>query len=225
VSDMSGIQLESLKRTAAQPGFRQGFAVGIFVLLLVTVAGTMGLYTGVEVRGAAPPPVTVPATPGLVSAADLGRAFTEVAKRVEPAVVNINTEQVIRGIQDPFEEFFGLRRGPLTYKQTSLGSGFIVDPQGLILTNYHVVEKASRISVKLDSGRVLDAKVVGTDPQTDLAVLKIQTSNVPYLRLADSGRVEVGDWVLAFGSPFGLQKNNDRWDHQREGARHRRRSV
>jgi len=121
-------------------------------------------------------------------------------------VVNINTEQVIRGIPDPFEEFFGLRRAPRSYKQASLGSGFIIDPQGLVLTNYHVVEKASRINVKLDSGRVLDARVVGTDPQTDLAVLKIQASNVPYLRLADSNHTEVGDWVLAFGSPFGLQK-------------------
>jgi len=180
-------------------------AAGIFVALLA-VAGSLGFYTGVEARGSASAPVTVPVTPGLVSAADLGRAFAEVAKRVGPAVVNINTEQVIRGIPDPFEEFFGLRRAPRTYKQASLGSGFIIDPQGLVLTNYHVVEKASRINVKLDSGRVLDARVVGTDPQTDLAVLKIQASNVPYLRLADSNRTEVGDWVLAFGSPFGLQK-------------------
>jgi len=202
---MFGLQSGFWKLSAAQPGYRRGLAAGILVAILA-VAGTLGFYTGVEARGGAPAPVTVPATPGLVSAADLGRAFADVAKRVEPAVVNINTEQVIRGIPDPFEEFFGLRRAPRNYKQASLGSGFIVDPQGLVLTNYHVVEKASRINVKLDSGRVLDARVVGTDPQTDLAVLKIQASNVPYLRLADSNRTEVGDWVLAFGSPFGLQK-------------------
>ena len=202
---MSGFERGFWKLWAAQPGFRRGLAAGIFVALLA-VAGTLSFYAGVEARGSASSPVTVPATPGLVSAADLGRAFADVAKRVEPAVVNINTEQVIRGIPDPFEEFFGLRRAPRSYKQASLGSGFIIDPQGLVLTNYHVVEKASRINVKLDSGRVLDARVVGTDPQTDLAVLKIQASNVPYLRLADSNHTEVGDWVLAFGSPFGLQK-------------------
>jgi serine protease Do len=205
VSDMFGFEPGFWKLSVAQPGFHRGLAAGILVALLA-VAGCLSFYTGVEARGSASAPVTVAATPGLVSAADLGRAFADVAKRVEPAVVNINTEQVIQGIPDPFEEFFGLRRAPRTYKQASLGSGFIIDPQGLVLTNYHVVEKASRINVKLDSGRVLDARVVGTDPQTDLAVLKIHASNVPYLRLADSNRAEVGDWVLAFGSPFGLQK-------------------
>ncbi len=186
-----------------QPGFRKGLAAGLSLLLLI-LCGLLAYHLSTDARGASPGPVTVPATPGLASAEQLGRAFAEVAKRVEPAVVNVNTEQVVRVNPDPFEEFFGLR--PRDLKLSSLGSGFIVDSQGYILTNYHVVRKADRISVKLNDGRVLDAKVVGTDPQTDLAVVNIRASNLPYLRLADSGKVDVGDWVLAFGSPFGLEK-------------------
>jgi len=81
-----------------------------------------------------------------------------------------------------------------------------VDPNGYILTNHHVVGRADRISVKLNDGRTLDATVVGTDPQTDLAVIRIKETNLPYLRLADSNKVGIGDWALAFGSPFGLEK-------------------
>jgi S1-C subfamily serine protease len=81
----------------------------------------------------------------------------------------------------------------------------VVDPNGLIMTNYHVVRQADKISVKLHDGRVLEARVVGSDPQTDLAVVRIDAANLPYLRLAQGGS-DVGDWVLAFGSPFGLEK-------------------
>jgi serine protease Do len=171
------------------------------------IIGAAGFHLG-EGRGASAisGPVTVPATPGIASAAQLGQAFGEVARRVEPAVVNINTEQVIRTSGNPLEEFFGLRGMPREFRRPSLGSGFIVDPQGYILTNNHVVRRADRISVKLNDGRTLDATVVGTDPQTDLAVIKIRETNLPYLRLADSSRTGVGDWVLAFGSPFGLEK-------------------
>jgi serine protease Do len=94
---------------------------------------------------------------------------------------------------------------PRNFTRKSLGSGFIVDPNGYIVTNNHVVERASKISVKLNDGRTIDATVVGTDPQTDLAVLRINAANLPTVRFA-AGTVEVGDWVLAFGSPFGLEK-------------------
>jgi serine protease Do len=186
---------------------RRGSRVGLVVVLLLIV-GAAGFHLGVEGRGASASsgPVMVPATPGIASAAQLGQAFGEVARRVEPAVVNINTEQVVRTSGTPLEEFFGLRGMPREFRRPSLGSGFIVDPQGYILTNHHVVRRADRISVKLNDGRTLDATVVGTDPQTDLALIKIQGTNLPHLRLADSNKAGVGDWVLAFGSPFGLEK-------------------
>jgi len=189
----------------AQSGFRRGFAAGLLVLVLAA-GGALGFHAVLDARGeSAAAPVSVPDTPGLASATQLGHAFGEVARRVEPAVVNINTEQVIR-TNDPFSGVFGGRRGGRDLKRSSLGSGFVVDPQGYILTNYHVVGQADRISVKLNDGRTLDASVVGTDSQTDLAVVKIHASGLPYLKLAERDRADVGDWVLAFGSPFGLEK-------------------
>jgi len=188
--------------SVARPGFLQGLVAGLAIVVLI--AAGAGLHAVLDAHGASPGPVSVPATPGLASASQLGHAFGEAARRVEPAVVNINTEQVIR-TRDPFAEFFG-RAPQRDLKRSSLGSGFVVDPQGYILTNYHVVRQADRISVKLNDGRTMDAAVVGSDAQTDLAVVKIRTSGLPYLKLAESDQAEVGDWVLAFGSPFGLEK-------------------
>jgi serine protease Do len=130
---------------------------------------------------------------------------------VEGAVVNINTEQVVStAAQDPFSWFFGDespfgQQTPRSRTQRSLGSGFIVDPSGYVLTNNHVVERASRIKVRLNDGRQLDGTVVGTDPHTDLAVLQIKADRLPTLKLAGGDDIQVGDWVLAFGSPFGLE--------------------
>jgi serine protease Do len=205
-------QLNSVKRGFNQPGFRVGFGLGLGMLLLV-LGGALGFKAGVLETAHTGPAASVAAS---VSPTDLGHSFTAVAKQVEPAVVNINTEQIIHntrgGMQDPFSEFFGGQspfgqfQQPRDFKQKSLGSGFIVDPQGYILTNNHVVENASKISVKLNDGRMMEARVVGTDKQTDLAVLKINASGLPVLRMAKSDETEVGDWVLAFGSPFGLEK-------------------
>ena len=205
---MNSSHLESGSRAARRPGFRQGMVAGLSLVLFL-ITGVISFQLGHEARGESADrgAVMVPATPGLASAAQLGQAFGEVSRRVGPAVVNINTEQLVRSGRGGLDELYGRRRAPQQqYRRPSLGSGFIVDPQGYILTNNHVVGKADRISVKLDDGRVLDAKVVGTDPQTDLAVIKVQAPNLPYLRLADSSKVSVGDWVLAFGSPFGLEK-------------------
>jgi serine protease Do len=127
--------------------------------------------------------------------------------------VNINTEQVVqqsRRQDDPFSRFFGFD-DPFPFDRAprdrrSLGSGFVIDPSGYILTNNHVVARATKIRVGLHDGRTMDASVVGTDPETDLAVVRIKASNLPSLRLAAAEAVEVGDWVLAFGSPFGLEE-------------------
>lgn len=145
----------------------------------------------------------------------LSASFTEVAKIVEPAVVSIDTkgklpEIVTRGDAAPGEsddvmDFF--RRQLPRRPSYSVGSGFIVDKRGYILTNAHVVEDAVRISVKLDSGEEFIARVIGTDDETDLAVLKIEAGkDLPFAKLGDSDRAQVGDWVLAFGSPFNLNR-------------------
>lgn len=141
--------------------------------------------------------------------------FAEVTKRVEPAVVSIDTKSKMpqaqaRGTQTPGDggdvmDF--LRRQMQQRPVHAVGSGFIVDKRGFIVTNAHVVEDAARITVKLDSGEEYFARVVGTDEQTDIAVLKIDVRrDLPAVKFGDSDKAEVGDWVLAIGSPFGLAK-------------------
>jgi serine protease Do len=144
--------------------------------------------------------------------------FITLAKKLRPIVVNISTTQVSEGgpgfaspfgEEDPFSEFwrrfFGgpMPRGP--QQQKSLGSGFIIDSDGSILTNNHVVENARKIVVKLSDEREFEAKVVGKDPKTDIAVVKIEArGGLSAASLGDSDRLEVGEWVMAIGNPFGL---------------------
>ncbi|MGH7770634.1 MAG: trypsin-like peptidase domain-containing protein, partial [Candidatus Binatia bacterium] len=144
--------------------------------------------------------------------------FVTLAKKLKPVVVNISTIQVSKGAQgfgssfehgDPFSQFWGeffgvpIPRGPS--RQQSLGSGFIIDRDGSILTNYHVVENAQRIMVKLSDDRQFEAKVVGKDAKTDVAIIKINAKgNLPTVALGDSDQLEVGEWIMAIGNPFGL---------------------
>jgi serine protease Do len=140
-----------------------------------------------------------------------------LAKAVSPSVVNISTTQVVRlrrprmrspfGQQDPFEEFFHNFFGniPQEQKRRSLGSGFIVSDDGYILTNNHVVEKADEITVILLDKEEFQAEVVGTDPKTDIALIKIKAGRkLPSVPLGDSEGLEIGQWVVAIGNPFGL---------------------
>lgn len=147
----------------------------------------------------------------------LTKSFAEVTKRIEPAVVSIETkgktQQTSARLATPGNGSDGndvmdfLRRQMQQKPVRAVGSGFIVEKAGYIVTNAHVVEEASRITVKLDSGEEYTAKVIGTDEQTDLAVLKIDApKDLPFVRFGDSDKAEVGDWVLAIGSPFGLAK-------------------
>lgn len=148
-------------------------------------------------------------------------SFSNLVKEVTPAVVNISTTTVVKGMDvnermmNPFKDFFGndffekfFGDTPRKeYKQRSLGSGFIIDKDGHILTNNHVVEKASSIKVKLTDGKEYEAKVVGRDPKTDIALIKINAKNsLPVAVIGDSNKLEVGDWVLAIGNPFGLER-------------------
>ena len=150
-----------------------------------------------------------------ISPEQLSASFASVAKMVEPAVVSIDTKgkvpdftakgEVKPGDSDDVLDFF--RRQLPRRPSYSVGSGFIVDKRGYILTNRHVIEDAVRISVKLDSGEELLAKVIGEDELTDLAVIKVEAGkDLPFVKFGDSSRSEVGDWVLAIGSPFGLSR-------------------
>ncbi len=143
----------------------------------------------------------------------LSASFAEVSKRVEPAVVNIDTKGKVPDVtlkgekpseqSDDITEFY--RRLVPRRPSYAVGSGFIVDKSGYILTNYHVVDDASKITVRLQSGEEFAAKIVGMDKETDVAVLKIDTGReLPFVKLANSDSAQIGDWVLAIGSPFGL---------------------
>lgn len=146
-------------------------------------------------------------------------SFSAIAKRVEPAVVSIDAKAAVArpsGRANPSatpqgeeNELLDMLRRQIQQRPVyAVGSGFLVDRRGYILTNNHVIEDSSRIIVKLDSGEEYVATVVGTDEETDLAVLKIDAGrDLPYLRLGDSDNISVGDWVLAIGSPFGLAKS------------------
>ena len=127
------------------------------------------------------------------------------AQKAMPAVVSINTSKEVRSphLNDPwFHFFFGDQIG--TQQQTGLGSGVIVSPDGYILTNNHVVEGADQITVTLADSRIAEARIVGTDPETDLAVLKIELDKLPVIVLGNSDHAVVGDTVLAIGNPFGV---------------------
>jgi len=144
-------------------------------------------------------------------------SFAPVVKRAAPAVVNISSSKVVktRGYQMPgmfddpfFRQFFGGRmpqqQQPRTERSQSLGSGVIVSPDGYILTNNHVIDGATEVKVSFADKREYPAKIIGTDPMTDVAVIKINEHNLPTLTLSDSSRAQVGDVVLAIGDPFGL---------------------
>jgi serine protease Do len=139
----------------------------------------------------------------------LSASFVEVAKKVESAVVNIDAKGKINefGVKgnDEDEELKESLRRQVNRPNYAVGSGFIIEKDGLILTNFHVVEETSRITVRLPNGEEYIAKIIGADKETDVAVLKINAGkDLPTVKLGNSDSVQVGDWVLAIGSPFGL---------------------
>jgi serine protease DegQ len=152
-------------------------------------------------------PATAAAAPGAPVPPATGSPMPSLApmlEQVTPAVVNIYTKQVVR-INNPIAEFFGGGRFPKERIQQSLGSGVIVDAtRGLILTNSHVVEGADAVSVTLGDGRTFEAQPIGSDTDTDIAVIRINASGLKAIPLADSSVLRVGDYVVAVGNPFGL---------------------
>lgn len=150
------------------------------------------------------PPADIRATP---------ESFSELSKRLMPAVVNISTQQIVASRMptfpegspaERFNEYFG-RNGDGFQRQGSLGSGFVISADGYIITNNHVIERADTIEVTFSDGRTLQATIVGRDRDTDIAVLKVSSPTpLPFVDLGDSDSAEVGDWVIAIGNPLGF---------------------
>lgn len=184
----------------------------IFVYCLL--AATLGVLVGSHSWAARPPIQTVAAA--TLTAPSMESSFAPVVDKALPAVVNISSSKTTKQSEmaplqmDPFfRQFFGNDLGrqfnaPRNRTEHSLGSGVIVRSDGYLLTNNHVIDGASDITVTLGDKRELKAKVIGADPKTDIAVLKVDASNLPMLAMADSSKARVGDIVLAMGNPFGL---------------------
>lgn len=149
-------------------------------------------------------------------------AITRAVAKASPAVVGINVTEIReQRIYDPFQDFgsddpffrqFFQHRGPQTqkYKVEGLGSGFIISPDGYILTNDHVAGNASKIIVTTTSGKQYDGKLIATDPVGDVALVKIDAENLPFLTLGNSDDLDIGEWAIALGNPFGLFRTNDK---------------
>jgi len=190
-------------------GAVSGFVFAIF---------TIGIYTSGVLTGRASVagrPVIEKVDPAsLEKIEDSSRPFVIAAKAVEPAVAHLIVTKLVR-YRDPYEEFFSdefaqkyFRRRmpqPRVGKETSMGSGVIIRADGTILTNAHVVKGASEILAKLPDGRTFKATSFGVDEEVDLAVVKIDGKDLPVATLGDSDNLDVGQWVLAIGNPFGLE--------------------
>jgi serine protease Do len=185
------------------------------LLALVLAAGLAAPLGAQETPDKAPEPLSVDPGPRFVP-----ESFSELSDRLSPAVVNITTTTVVPEVADgmrpvipegsPFEDFFRdfMDRQPGQRRQqrsNALGSGFIISPDGYIVTNNHVIESADQISIELYSGGELEAELIGRDPRTDIALLKVtsESGDLPFVEFGDSDAAKVGDWVLAIGNPLG----------------------
>ncbi|MGA1868627.1 MAG: DegQ family serine endoprotease [bacterium] len=189
----------------------------ISALIGAIIASNLNLTGSTEaVKGAISESQQVTPSSGIISF----NTFVEIAKKANPSVVYISTTQVIKGIEkfhdpsmrNPFRDFFGddlfekFFEFPKQHKQSSLGSGFIIDEEGYILTNYHVVKDADDIKVTTSTENEYEAKVIGSDEDMDIALLKIKAKeNLPIVEMGDSDALQIGEWVVAIGNPFGLE--------------------
>jgi serine protease Do len=155
---------------------------------------------------------STPPSSTVAPVAEMSRAFITISEAVTPAVVNITTERTVQArgahsqIPEEFRRWFGIPEGGGEPRQMpSQGTGFVITPDGYIMTNNHVVENADRIRVVTADRRRFDGRVIGRDPTTDIAVIKIEASGLPVARLGSSEQTQVGEWVLAIGNPLGLE--------------------
>jgi serine protease Do len=186
--------------------------IGTAILLIGFLLGGITYYTLGRITGQSRsmPYTFAPNVPRQIM--ETGRAFSEIVRAVSPAVVNISTTKVMSReaqpfFEDPFFDFFSPFHDfgtPKKWKERSLGSGIIAAQDGYIITNNHVVEKADEIKVTLIDRRTFKGRLVGADPKTDVAVIKIDATNLPTLIWGDSDKLQVGEFVLAIGSPYGL---------------------
>lgn len=188
------------------------------LIVALVAGGFLGTWAvrwaGHEVLGAAKVPVKEAGAVSPVRLGEFANGFASVVRPALPTVVSISTTKVIQVQQnapgfffnDPFfRQFFGNQfGGPMTEKEHFLGSGVIVNPDGYILTNNHVVANASDVEVATRDRKNYKAKIVGRDPATDIAVLKIEATNLPTITIGDSSKLQVGDVVFAIGDPFGI---------------------
>lgn len=189
--------------------FAQTVTVGLAIWFIVISLKPEWVGSGVSSRKTSFVSSTATVQEAPASDVPAAGSYREAARKAMPSVVNIYTLKEIRQqnplLEDPFfRKFFGDRLGSGVQKQSSLGSGVIVSPEGYILTNNHVVATADEIEVALVDGRKAKAKLVGTDPETDLAVIKIDLKNLPAITLGHVEQAKVGDVVLAIGNPFGV---------------------
>ncbi|MBX7167747.1 MAG: trypsin-like peptidase domain-containing protein [Pirellulales bacterium] len=194
-----------METTASQPGFRRTYLVWILLglLLALILPNLVERIRYSAARGEQRGQIES-ARQQLAKLADTSEAFRLVAQSVGPCVVHINTTTLYqRG--NPYWSGEGRQR---VYAAQGQGSGVIVDPAGYVVTNNHVVENASRIEVLLSDGRTIgDVQLVGADPLSDLAVVKIDADQLPTAPWGDSDKIAVGDWVLAVGNPYGLDRS------------------
>ena len=182
--------------------------IPILLLIIGFLLGGITYYfiNKAEVPSSAPAPLTLRA-PAYIEEAT--KAFPDIVRAVSPAVVNISSTKVVRRQPSPFDEFFDFlypfpNDRSKRWRQQSLGSGVIISPEGYIITNNHVVEQADDIRVTLIDEKSFKAKIIGSDPKTDIAVIKIDAKGLPTIPWGNSDRLQVGEFVLAIGNPFGL---------------------
>jgi serine protease Do len=185
--------------------------IGVGILLMGFLMGGVTFYAlGKLTQQRYLPYMVAPNVPRQIM--ETGKAFSEIVAAVSPAVVNISTTKVVKREAGPFSDdpFFDLFRpfndfgAPKKWKERSLGSGVIVSPDGYIITNNHVVEKADEIKVTLIDKRSFKGHIVGADPKADISVIRIDANDLPVARWGDSEKLQVGEFVLAIGSPYGL---------------------
>ena len=202
---------------------RRPVLIAVVAALLVAAAGGGYLVRGHLGRPGAPVPTTSPAATSIALAESLQMGFVDVAQQVRPAVVHLGTIQraktrrgpnLPQGNDDPFfrdffNQFFG-SEGPDSrseFRRPGLGSGVIIDKRGLVLTNFHVIKGADEILIRLSDKREYRGQILGTDPKTDLAVVKFQPDHeLTVATLGNSDALRVGEWAIAIGNPFGLDQ-------------------
>src|SRR5688500_869973 len=200
----------------------------LFVLTTATLTGFVGVRLGIhqsmprtttappseaELRTTTPAPAAISESPVVPASTPTSINFADIAARLNPAVVNIDASARARRARRLVEE--GGRRGPVDpfdlgrrgdAPRRGTGTGFMIDAEGHILTNHHVIEGAERLTVKLADGRTLRAEVVGSDPDTDIALIRVEGSGpFPHAVLGDSSRLRVGEWVCAIGTPLAYE--------------------